>query len=138
MPTTHVLIHSAVEGPEAAVYYRGVAELASGEAVVTLPPYFEARVRPEDRTVQLTPVAGWSPLYVVSDIANGQFTVRTTRQGNASQRFYWEVKGVRSDLLPLTAEAPRPDTSLTSRSTPLGPGLRLTPGHPSVEGERRQ
>jgi hypothetical protein len=137
MPRTHVLIHSAVEGPEVAVYYRGVAELASGEAVVTLPSYFEALVRPEDRTVQLTPVAGWSPLYVVSDIADGQFTVRTTAQGNASQRFYWEVKAVRADLLPLTAEAPRPDTSPASRNTPLGPGLKLTPGHPSVDEKRR-
>lgn len=48
------LVHAAVEGPEAAVYHRGVAELVDGLAVVELPPYFEASTLVEGRTVHLT------------------------------------------------------------------------------------
>lgn len=34
----------------------------------------------------------------------GHFTVRTAVGGNLSQRFYWEVKAVRSDVPSLVAE----------------------------------
>jgi hypothetical protein len=102
-PTNAVLTHSVLEGPEIAVFYRGEAALTAGEAVVTLPPYFEALTRPEGRTIQLTAVGGWSPLYVVGDIVAGAFWVRAST-GNPGQRFFWEVKAVRADVPPLVVE----------------------------------
>lgn len=48
------LVHGCVEGPEAAVEYRGVATLHDGVAVVTLPDYFEAATLPDGRTVHVT------------------------------------------------------------------------------------
>jgi hypothetical protein len=98
------LVHSALEGPETAVYYRGEAELRDGETVVTLPSYFEPLTRKGQRTVQLTPVDAWTPLYVVGAIAEGRFTVRTPSGGNPSQRFFWEVKAVRADVELLIVE----------------------------------
>jgi hypothetical protein len=103
-----VLTHSVLEGPEAGVYYRGEAQLAKGAVEVVLPPYFEALTRNDGRTVQLTPVDGWSPLYVVTGIQAGKFVVRTTAQGDPVQRFYWEVKAIRADVAAVAAEQPKP------------------------------
>ena len=92
------LIHSSLEGPEHAVFYRGEARLKNGKAIVKLPDYFESLTRKEGRTVLLTCKNGWSPLYVEGEIENGKFVVKTTKEGNLNQEFYWEVKGVRKDI----------------------------------------
>jgi len=98
------LIHSAIEGPESAVYYRGEAQLEEGAVTIQLPDYFEELTRKKGRTVLLTAKNGWSPLYVDGDVENGQVTVRTTENGNLEQEFYWEVKAVRADVAPLETE----------------------------------
>lgn len=102
-PAKKFLVHSALEGPEVAVYYRGEAQLVNGEVEIALPSYFEALTRKEQRTVQLTPIKGWSPLYVSDEIQEGRFTVRSAGATRA-QRFYWEVKAVRADIAPLVVE----------------------------------
>jgi hypothetical protein len=107
-----VLIHSALEGPEVAVYYRGEAQLVDGQAVINLPSYFEPLTRKEQRTVQLTPVGGWAPLYVESAVQDGRFIVKTANQGNPSQQFYWEVKAVRADVPNLVVERPKEQVPL--------------------------
>lgn len=98
------LIHSAIEGPENAVYYRGEARLKNGKAVVKLPSYFEALTRKENRTVLLTCKDGWTPIWVEDEVRDGKFIVRTTRGGDKNQKFYWEVKAVRADIAPLKVE----------------------------------
>src|SRR3989338_1521122 len=103
-PEHTLLIHSSLEGPEHAVYYRGEAQLAGGKAVITLPAYFEALTHKEGRTAQLTPLGGYSPLYVEGGIENGTFVVRTTQDGTPSQKFYWEVTAVRGDIPLLVPE----------------------------------
>ena len=106
-PKTKQLVHSSLEGPEVAVYYRGEAQLVRGEATVKLPDYFEALTRPEQRTVQLTPIDGWAPLFVNGGVSQGAFRVRTNAGGDQTQRFYWEVKAVRADIPVLVAEKPK-------------------------------
>ncbi|GEM_PF-2411919 len=103
-PDKKLLVHSALEGPEVAVYYRGEAQLENGDIVITLPSYFEALTRKEQRTVQLTPIKGWAPLYVADETQDGRFSVKTANGGNPTQRFYWEVKAVRADVDPLVVE----------------------------------
>ncbi|MCX5692086.1 MAG: hypothetical protein NTX47_00130 [Candidatus Omnitrophica bacterium] len=103
-----ILTHSSIEGPEHAVYYRGEAQLVNSEAVITLPDYFEALTRKENRTVQLTPIKGFSLLYVSEEVMEGKFKVRAADGGNPSQRFYWEVKAVRADIPELVAEKEKP------------------------------
>jgi hypothetical protein len=108
------LVHSAIEGPEVAVYYRGEARLEQGRARVTLPDYFEALTRKENRTILLTPkFAGDEAVSMLaaSEVADGAFTVRALDDRNAGQEFYWEVKAMRSDVDELVTERPKPDAS---------------------------
>ncbi|MGD6978840.1 hypothetical protein [Citricoccus sp. CH26A] len=107
-PDKRQLVHASIEGPEAGVYYRGEATTdATGCAEVMLPNYFEALVRPANRTVQVTPLMGERPNVSplgVSEVQDGRFTVRTLDGGQRSQKFYWEVKGVRMDVEELEVE----------------------------------
>ncbi|WP_224241986.1 hypothetical protein [Hyalangium gracile] len=100
-PQGKELLHASIEGPELGVYYRGEARLDDGVARVELPRYFEALVRKEERTVQLTPkLEGKGPVssLAASAVQEGHFVVRATDRNNPSQAFYWEVKGVRADV----------------------------------------
>jgi len=81
----------ALVGPEEGLYLRGEASLTGRTAIISLPTGFEAFTKPTGRTVQVTCIGGFSPLFV-SRVAQGQFTVSTNGQGNASQAFFWEVK----------------------------------------------
>lgn len=104
------LLHSAIEGPEYAVFYRGESQLINGKAEVYLPDYFEALVREENRTVLLTPKFEEEGEVIsqlaASSVVNGKFMVRATDDNNPNQKFYWEVKAVRSDLPILEIEQP--------------------------------
>lgn len=103
------LIHSTLEGPENAVFYRGKAKLVNRTVTIELPSYFEALTRKEGKTVLLTARNGWSPLYVDGEVEDGRFVVQTTDQGNPGQEFYWEVKAVRADVKPLEVQVIRPE-----------------------------
>lgn len=103
------LVHATIEGPEAAVFYRGTARLRNGRVEVTLPEYFEALTRPEERTVQLTNVGGFDRLAVenpaAGEIVDGKFAVISDNP-SSTQEFHWEVKAVRKDG-PRLAVTPR-------------------------------
>jgi hypothetical protein len=95
------LVHAAIEGPEAAVYYRGEGQLSQGEAEIVLPEYFEKLTRREGRTIQLTGIDGFDKLAVKTkngvQIKDGKFVVYSDNSGSA-QKFNWEVKAVRADI----------------------------------------
>ena len=95
------LIHSSLEGPEAAVFYRGEAQLSDGKALIRLPDYFEALTQKHGRTVQLTPKGAEPYLLSYTDVVDGHFTAYGT---NPEGRFTWEVKAVRADVDLLTPE----------------------------------
>jgi len=80
-----------VEGPEAAVYYRGVARLRGGRATVRLPDYFEPLTHAEDRTVLLTPVGEQPYLLSYTPIVDGVFAVYGD---SADGVFAWQVMAV--------------------------------------------
>lgn len=117
-PQNKDLVHAALEGAEGAVYYRGEAQLVNGETMIALPSYFEALTKKQERTVQLTPIGGWSPLYVDSEVANTRFTVKTAAQGSRTQRFYWEVKALRGDIPDLKVEPRKRKPSDADWTTP--------------------
>ncbi len=93
------LVHSSIEGPEIAVFYRGEGQVNDGETAVHLPDYFEALTNKEGRTVLLTPKfeSADQPISALaaSSVENGKFLVRSIDNRNPNQRFYWEVKAVR-------------------------------------------
>lgn len=104
------LVHASIEGPENGVYYRGESQLVNGRTDVYLPDYFEALVQEGNRTVLLTPKFEKEDELIsqlaASSVLNGKFTVRAIDNNNPSQKFYWEVKAVRDDLLSLEVEQP--------------------------------
>lgn len=101
------LIHASLEGPEAAVFYRGEGQLINGKATITLPDYFEKLTRLEERTIQLTGIDGFDKLAIKTQnraqITDGRFSVYSDNP-NSSQKFNWEVKAVRSDIPLLEVE----------------------------------
>jgi hypothetical protein len=98
------LAHACLEGPEAAVYYRGKSQLNDGIAIVRLPGYFESLTREVGRTVLLTPILNGdhpTSALATSEISEGAFVVKALDAKNSTQEFYWEVKAVRADIDPL-------------------------------------
>jgi hypothetical protein len=126
-PEARRLAHAALEGPEAAVFYRGEARLSRGKATIELPEYFEGLTRPEGRTVQVTPMLDDDggdeetvSALAATRVKKGRFVVRQIGKGSPSQRFWWEVKAVRADVAPLEPEF---DASAIRRpSRPAGAG----------------
>jgi len=92
------LVHGFVESDKYGTVYDGEAQLDHGEATITMPDWYEIVNATDSRTVHLTPVDGWSPLYVEGKVKDGRFTVKTaTGLGNQDQKFYWQLTGRRGD-----------------------------------------
>lgn len=106
-PEHKQLVHSSLEGPEVAVFYRGEAQLLDGRIEIALPNYFEALTRKEGRSILLTPkfeINESTSAIACSEIVDGRFNVKMIDEKNASQKFYWEVKALRADIPLLEVE----------------------------------
>lgn len=109
------LIHACLEGPEAAVFYRGQGQLENGWVEVRLPDYFEALCAEEGRSVQLTSIADdpedeWCPVLHATYPKNGRFFVGLGSGVVAmDQRFWWQVTAVRKDVDALLVEPLKKD-----------------------------
>jgi hypothetical protein len=104
------LIHACIEGPEAAVFYRGQSQLEDGWIEVQLPAYFEDLCAEEGRAVQLTAIADnpqdeWCPVLHATYPKNGKFYVGL---GSGvvveNQRFWWQVTAIRKDVPKVNVE----------------------------------
>jgi hypothetical protein len=109
-PTNKYLYHSSVESSEMMNIYTGNAILDnSGEAVVSLPKWFEALNA--DFRYQLTAVGAAAPnLHVDQEIANHRFSIAG---GAPGMKVSWQVTGVRHDAYakahPLAVEVRKSD-----------------------------
>lgn len=89
------IVYACIEGPEAAVYTRGTADLINGEAWITFEEHFELVVNPETITVQLTSLSAESEgLAVVEKTVNG-FRIKELRKGTGNYKFDYFVQGIR-------------------------------------------
>jgi hypothetical protein len=93
-PANKYLYHSFVESPDMKNIYDGEAVLdANGEAVVSLPDWFETLNR--DFRYQLTPVGAPGPnLYIAAKVHDGSFKIAG---GQAGMEVSWQVTGIRQD-----------------------------------------
>ncbi|HMX39069.1 MAG TPA: hypothetical protein PKD78_02035 [Saprospiraceae bacterium] len=116
----------SIEGPEAAAYERGTAQLKNGEAFVPYSSHFSEVINFTTMTVTLTPLStDTDGLAVVEKMPTG-FKVRELRGGTGHFSFDWEVKGVRKgyeDFVPvhprkavLGSRDKHPASSLTPRA----------------------
>jgi hypothetical protein len=93
-PLNKFLFHSFVESPDMLNVYNGNVVLdEDGEAIVTLPDWFEALNT--DFRYQLTPVGMPAPsLHVASKISENRFTIAGGKPGTEVS---WQVTGIRND-----------------------------------------
>jgi hypothetical protein len=94
-PANKMLNHYCAEGPEPLNVYSGTALLdGAGNAIVTLPDYFETLNK--NFRYQLTAVGAAMPnLHVQSEVQANQFTIGG---GAPGMKVSWQVSGVRNDL----------------------------------------
>ncbi len=92
-PANKYLQHSFVESPDMMNIYNGNATLdAKGEAVVTLPEWFEALNK--DFRYQLTCIGGFAPVFIAEKISKNRFKIAG---GTGGLEVSWMVTGVRKD-----------------------------------------
>ncbi len=92
-PANKYLYHSFVESPDMMNIYNGnVTTNAQGDAVVSMPEWFESLNR--DFRYQLTVIGQFAQAIVSSEIASGRFSIKTDKP---KVKVSWQVTGVRQD-----------------------------------------
>lgn len=117
-PANKYLRHAAIESSEVLDVYSGnVVTDANGDAIVTLPAWFEALNK--DLRYQLTVIGTFAQAIVAKEVASNQFSIKTSAP---AVRVSWQVTGVRSDAAmlqhPLQVEEDKP---AMERGTYLSP-----------------
>ncbi len=117
--------YACVEGPEAAAYERGTANLVNGEAFVPYSDHFSLVISGDKITVQLTPLSADTDGLAVVEKTSIGFRVRELRGGKGTFSFDWEVKGVRKGYERYEVIRPKfdPKPSIQSPTT-LPPQIR--------------
>lgn len=118
-PANKYLSHSFVESPDMMNIYNGNATLsAKGEAVVTMPAWFDALNK--DFRYQLTALGAPGPdLYVAEEIKGNRFKIAG---GRAGMKVSWQVTGVRRDAYAEAHRVPvEEDKPAKERGTYLNP-----------------
>jgi hypothetical protein len=94
-PANEYLYHFAVESPEVRNLYQGNTVLdANGEAVVTLPDYFDALNADTEFNYQLTCIGGYADIYIAQEISGNQFKIAG---GTSGLKVSWQVTAIRDD-----------------------------------------
>jgi hypothetical protein len=89
------ILYTSLEGPEAAIYHRGVVKLREGRGTIDLPDHFTALANPTTLTVQLTPHSFDSLGVAVGSIEDGRVRVGELRGGKGSYDVYYVVHALR-------------------------------------------
>jgi len=108
-PENRYLLHAAIESSEVLNIYSGnITTDENGNAVITLPDWFEAINR--DFRYQLTVVGTFAQAIVAEKIKSNRFSIKTN---SPNVEVSWQVTGVRSDAVmlihPFKAEQGKPD-----------------------------
>ncbi len=89
------ICYACIEGPEAAAYIRGTADLKGGRAVVEFPDHFSQVIVSEGMTVQLTPLSAGSKGLAVIEKGMGRIVIVELGGGIGEYRFDYLVTAVR-------------------------------------------
>ena len=134
-PENKYLSHSFVESPDMKNIYDGVAVFdAAGEAIVTLPDWFEALN--QDFRYQLTPMGAAFVPYVAEEIAGNQFKIGG---GIPGRKVSWQVTGIRHDAYAnahrIQVEELKPDAAVGTYLHPEAFGLPVEKGRSTLTAE---
>jgi len=89
------IVYTSLEGPEAAIYHRGVVQLRDGRAIIDLPEHFSALANPETITVQLTPRSFDSKGLGFGPIDGNRIEVRELQHGRGTYDVHFVIHAVR-------------------------------------------
>ena len=90
------IVYASIEGPEAAAYLRGTAQLISGKATIDLPDHFKAIAVEDGMTVQVTPLSAQSKgLAVVQKSLEEGIVVQELGDGKGNYEFDYNIMAVR-------------------------------------------
>ncbi len=108
-PANKYLNHSCIESSEYMNLYRGNVTLdANGQAIVTVPDWFEALNK--NYSYQLTCVGGFAPVYIAQELQHRQFAIAGGKPG---MKVCWQIMGERQDPFvkahPLEVEQVKPE-----------------------------
>jgi len=93
-PATDI-VYGCIEGPELAIYARGVGRLVDGRARIELPEHFRVLAVEDGLTVQLTPRSFNSKGLAAGARGLDGIEVGELHGGRGNYDFDWEVKAVR-------------------------------------------
>ena len=133
-PENKYLYHSFVESPDMMNIYNGnVMTDASGDAVVTLPDWFEALNR--DFRYQLTVIGTFAQAIVAEKVNGNHFKIKTNAQ---NVEVSWQVTGIRQDAYANKHRIPVEETKPeVERGSYLHPDVFDQPDERNVEWARR-
>ncbi|MEM7658603.1 MAG: hypothetical protein AAF399_20935 [Bacteroidota bacterium] len=112
---TKDIVYACIEGPEAAAYERGTAELINGEAEIRFSEHFEIVANPETMTVLTSPRSPDSKGLATFEYTATGFKVKELHNGTGTYRFDWEAKAVRKgfeEYEVIRDKLPEPDAGL--------------------------
>jgi len=87
--------YCCLEGPEAAMYVRGIGRLINGRAIVLLPDHFRNLAHEPGMTVQLTPRSLDSKGLATTKVTLAGIEVGELGGGRGNYEFDWRVEAVR-------------------------------------------
>ncbi len=109
------------EGPEAAIYVRGTAQLTNGHALIELPDHFRNLASEAGMTIQLTPGSPASKGLAFTRKGLDGIEVRELGGGTGNYEFDWRVEAVRKGwedykvIRPWLQSDPDPDKAWQNR-----------------------
>jgi hypothetical protein len=129
-PENKYLYHSFVESPDMMNIYNGnVTTDANGDAVITLPEWFEALNK--DFRYQLTVIGTFAQAIVASEVKQNRFAIKSNAP---NVKVSWQVTGIRQDAWANKHRIPTEENkSDKERGFYLHPELFNQPAEKSVE-----
>lgn len=89
------LRHVCIEGPEIAVYCRGIVK---EDGVIELPSYWDGLVNYEDITVNLTPIGHWQELFI-KDIIGNKIIIKNNNANSIHANYHIVARRLDDDLV---------------------------------------
>jgi len=89
------IVYACIEGPEAATYVRGTAELSNGTVKIIFPDHFQIVASENSMTILITPLSADSKGLAVVEKSTYGFTVKELSNGTGTYAFDWEAKCIR-------------------------------------------
>jgi len=134
-PADKYLYHSFVDSPDIMNIYNGTIVLdGCGEAVVTLPAWFEALNR--DFRYQLTAIGAPAPnLHIAEEVVDNRFPIAG---GGAALKVSWQITGIRHDVWADAHRIPVEEVkSPAERGRYLNPELYGAPAEAGLQSTNR-